>query len=217
MAHNVICLHCKKSFDRDKEPYAKVSKNRYAHAKCALNVNKNIEIIDPTDFVNCLYCKELIRKTDKDVIKFRVSCYAHKTCKQKEDARPKTDEEKLHLYIIDLFNVDAVPLRIKKQITQYIQEYNYTYSGILGTLKYCYEIKKMNLEKANGGIGIVPYLYSEAKNYYTKLNTLQNKNKDIKKIEKVKITEIRIKAPKRVERKRKLFTFLDEEVNSNGQ
>lgn len=217
MAHNVICVHCKKTFDRDKEPYAKVSAKRYAHANCALKVNKNIEIIDPTDVVECLYCKKLINKTDKDVIKFRVNCFAHISCKQKEDERKKTPEEELYLYIIDLFNVDAVPLKVKRQISQYVKEYNYTYSGILGTLKYCYEIKKNSLEKANGGIGIVPYLYQEARSYYARLYELQNKNKDTKKIEKVKITEIKIKAPKRVERKRKLFTFLDDEVSSNEQ
>ena len=217
MAHNVICFHCKKTFDRDKEPYVKVSAKRYAHSKCELAVHPNAEVIDPTTLVNCLYCKELINKNDKDVVKFRVSCYAHRACKDKDDARPKTAEEKLYLYIRDLFNVDAVPLRVKKQITQYINEYNYTYSGILGTLIYCYEVKKNPLEKANGGIGIVPYLYQEAKNYYTRLDELKSKNKDLKKIEKVKVTEIKIKSPKRVERRRKLFTFLDDEVKSDGQ
>ena len=34
MAHKVICLYCKKQFDRDKEPTQKVSARRYAHLNC---------------------------------------------------------------------------------------------------------------------------------------------------------------------------------------
>jgi hypothetical protein len=36
IAHSVICLYCSTRFDRDKEAHAKVTKNRYAHATCAL-------------------------------------------------------------------------------------------------------------------------------------------------------------------------------------
>jgi hypothetical protein len=42
----------------------------------------------------------------------------------------------------------------------------YTYSGIKRTLEYFYEVKKNSIEKANGGIGIVPWVYEEAKRYY---------------------------------------------------
>lgn len=47
-----------------------------------------------------------------------------------------------------------------------MQDYNYTYSGILRTLKYVFEVKNGDLSKANGGIGIVPWKYQEAYNYY---------------------------------------------------
>ena len=35
MAHFVICPYCGRHFDRDKEPFIKVSARRYAHSACA--------------------------------------------------------------------------------------------------------------------------------------------------------------------------------------
>lgn len=40
------------------------------------------------------------------------------------------------------------------------------YKGMFLTAKYCYEVKKMNLNKAEGGIGIIPYYYMEAERYF---------------------------------------------------
>lgn len=42
------------------------------------------------------------------------------------------------------------------------------YRGQLLTLKYFYEIKKNKTDKANGSIGIIPFVYAEAKAYYEK-------------------------------------------------
>jgi predicted transcriptional regulator len=41
-----------------------------------------------------------------------------------------------------------------------------TYKGQLLTLKYFFEIKKSSIEKSNGSIGIIPWIYSEAAEYY---------------------------------------------------
>lgn len=42
------------------------------------------------------------------------------------------------------------------------------YRGQLLTLKYFYEVKKNSTEKAHGSIGIIPFIYDEAKYYYEK-------------------------------------------------
>ena len=39
MAHPVKCPYCKKTFDRDKEEYIQVAAKRYAHKKCAEQLN----------------------------------------------------------------------------------------------------------------------------------------------------------------------------------
>ena len=82
--------------------------------------------------------------------------YAHVRCAE-EDAQQKEkiqkDQEALNEYIKQLFHVEKVPERINRQIRQYVRDNNYSYSGILKTLKYWFEIKNGDLEKTNGGIG----------------------------------------------------------------
>ena len=34
------------------------------------------------------------------------------------------------------------------------------------TLRYFYDVKKGDKEKANGGIGIIPFIYKDAENYW---------------------------------------------------
>jgi starvation-inducible outer membrane lipoprotein len=79
-------------------------------------------------------------------------------------------------------------------------------------LAYFYEVKKNSTEKANGGIGIIPYVYNNAYNYYYNI-WMANQTNNAKPIEQYQPQErvIKIPPPKRVEKKKKLFSFLDEE------
>ena len=74
-----------------------------------------------------------------------------------------------------------------------------------------YEIKGGDKSKANGGIGIVPYVYKDAYNYHYNLWLAQQKNKDVKiELYTPQVKEIVIPRPQRKVKKRQLFTFLDE-------
>ena len=124
------------------------------------------------------------------------------------------DREELYDYIMKLFNISFVDPKIQKQIKKYIEENNYTYSGIKKALVYFFEIKGNSVEKANGGIGIVPYVYTQAYNYYYSLWLAQQKNEDKVVQEYIpKVKEIVIPIPEKNPRKRKLFSFLDDEEN----
>ena len=113
---------------------------------------------------------------------------------------------------MELFQVEYLNPRIRKQINQYVNEYKYTYSGILKALKYFYEVKGNSIGKSNGGIGIVPYIYKDSYNYYYDLWLAHQVNED-KEIQQYvpKVIEIVIPLPKRQPYRRKLFSFLDEE------
>ena len=127
----------------------------------------------------------------------------------------KEEQDKIALenYIMKMFNTTYIDPRIRKQIKQYIEDYHYTYSGIHKSLTYFYEIKGNSIDKANGGIGIVPYIYQKAYQYYFSLWEAQQKNKDVVIEEYVPtVKEIIIPPPQRKTKKRKLFTFLDEEI-----
>lgn len=169
--------------------------------------------------VTCVYCKE---RFDRDRIPFKqVSSrrYAHLGCYEREEAKVQKelgDKEKLEEYIMKMFGESYINPRIRKQIKQYVEEYEYTYSGILKSLTYFFEVKGNSIEKANGGIGIVPYVYKDAYNYYYSLWLAQQKNEHFKPEEYIPVVrEIHIPIPQRNIHKRQLFTFLDDEVEEN--
>lgn len=221
-AHYVTCQYCKARFNRDAEEYVILATRRYGHASCMLREAskdpnfKKLEIIDPNDTVNCAYCHKPMSKKDEDCVMIGNNKYVHLSCKELEETREKTDKEKLEDYIKQLFNTNYVSPRVQKQIKQYTEEYNYTYSGIQKALCYFYEIKHGDLLKANGSISIVPYVYRQAYDYYYDLWLAQQKNKDMKiELYTPKIKEIIIPRPTCKVKKRPLFTFLDEEQEDN--
>lgn len=166
--------------------------------------------------VTCTVCG---KRFDRDKLPFQaVSArrYAHIECFKEQEAKLKKieqDKQKLEQYIMKLFGEDYVNARVRKQINTFIQEYEYTYSGIHKALTYFFEIKGNSIEKANGGIGIVPYVYKDAYNYYYSIWLANQKNEYVKPEDFViPVREVHIPVPQRKVKQRKLFTFLDEEV-----
>ena len=166
--------------------------------------------------VTCIHCKQKFDRDKFPYVQVSARRYAHQECSLSEDQKKNKDEQdkiELENYILQLFKTDFIDARIRKQIKQYREEYNCTYSGIRKALVYFYEIKGNSIEKANGGIGIVPYVYQHAYNYYLALWQAQQKNQDKVLVDYVpQVKEIVIPRPQRKVKKRDLFTFLDEEV-----
>lgn len=165
--------------------------------------------------VTCVYCKQRFDRDKFPYVQVSARRYAHQECSLTEEQKiSKEEQDKIDLenYILKLFKVDYVDARVRKQIKQYREEFNYTYSGIRKALTYFYEVKGNSIEKANGGIGIVPYVYQNAYNYYLALWQAQQKNQDKVLNDYVpRVKEIVIPRPQRKVKKRELFTFLDEE------
>ena len=219
----VTCKYCGKKFDRQKEPYIQIPRGqtfRYAHAQCyldAVNAGKEkerYEIYDPHRFTNCFWCNKAILPTDKDVMELpdMYGRYAHKTCVSKH---PADDTERLKVYIIQLYKCedDALWPKLMLQAQTIAKDYNFTYSGIMKSLEYFHRVKK-NPVDTKYGIGIIPYVYNEAKEYYYKLYLAQHANDDKDLSQYVPKDEvIHIKPPKKQPTRRKLFSFLEKEVN----
>lgn len=155
MAHKVICLYCKKQFDRDKEPTQKVSARRYAHLNCWKEHLANMS------------------QEEKDIQNF-------------------------FDYTKKLFGEDYNYILTKKLAERYVKENNYTYSGMLKTLKWYYEKEGHSIEKSNGSIGIIPYIYKQALNYYYALYQAQlvNKEKDLSNFTTSKERIVKIESPR---------------------
>ena len=165
-------------------------------------------------YVTCVYCGERFNRDKELTTQISARRYAHKECAEKHEANKSQEEkdlEALEKYIMHLFDEPYVNARVRKQLKEYKEQYNFTYSGILKTLIYWYEIKGNSTEKANGGIGIIPYVYNDALKYYYTLYLakLANESKDIEIYKpKEKVIEI---LPPRVQPKRIRLLFEDEE------
>lgn len=167
--------------------------------------------------VKCLYCGKTFDASIEPFVKPRANRYAHEACaKGIETAKTQDekDKEALESYIKKLFGVKSISVKIRKQIEKYHQENNYSYSGIRKSLVYFYEVRGNSLEKANGGIGIVPYIYADAFTYYRAIWEAQQQNKDIEIAQyNLPTREIKIEPPQReiMGRKQKGFLFLEED------
>lgn len=160
----------------------------------------------------CFYCNEYFDRNAEEFVAVNNRRYAHKKCHDAAQAG-KTQEEKdyesLINYIKQIFGYTLVPAKVTRQITDYKKSYNFTYSGMLKALIWWFDVKKNSIEAANGGIGILPYIYNDAKTYYYGLYLAQQANKD--KTVKIKIEEIEIAPPRIYVQPPKLFNIGEEE------
>ena len=102
-----------------------------------------------------------------------------------------------------------------RQAENMVVKNGFTYSGIRGSLTYFFLVKKNSPENDNY-LGIVPYVYEEAKEYYRKIKEANRKNELNKELIKSKpvVSQVKIKANEKNEKISK-FSFLDEEGELN--
>ena len=164
--------------------------------------------------VKCLYCGEQFDRNDPSNHFIKVGRrYAHQKCAEEYNnslTQEQKDLKDLIDYIKILLKEDYNFMKVKKQIEDYHKKYDYSYSGMLRSLKWFYEIKNNSIDKANGGIGIIPFIYNDAYKYYYNIYLAQQKNKDIENYH-TRITEITIQSPRMYVRPPQLFNLDQEE------
>lgn len=163
--------------------------------------------------VKCKYCGIQFDRNAEPFVAVGGRRYAHKACAEKHDEGLSQEERnyaELEAYIKELFQESYLNAKVKAQIKNFKKEYNYTYSGMLKTLKWWYQIKGNSVDLARGGVGIIPYVYNEALNYYYTLFLAQNANKDLTEF-RPKVQEIEISSPRVRVKKQKLFNLGEEE------
>jgi hypothetical protein len=147
--------------------------------------------------VKCFYCTEDFDANQEEFVMVNSRRYAHKTCYDKVQLgknQEEKDYEALIAYIKQKFELNTISAKISKQIANYRKDYNFTYSGMLKALIWWFDVKHNTLEKTNGGIGILPYIYNDAKTYYYGLYLAQNANQN-KTIQR-KVEQITIDSPR---------------------
>ena len=136
--------------------------------------------------VKCVKCGCEFDRDKIQAVRIGARRYGHATCYPEiTDYVPlvqMTEEEKelknLEEYIKQIYKVDYIDAKIRKQIKDSKTQYGYSYSGMQKTLYWFYEIKNNPIEKAKGSIGIIPYIYKEAYNYFYNIYLAQEVNKE---------------------------------------
>ena len=123
----------------------------------------------------CRTCKKYfdIDSTPKDEwIMPSKGWYYHTKCYNdwKNNQNNVTDDD----WVLHIYDFLARDLKVsynyhmcEAQRKKFIKENKFTNKGIYFTLKYFYEIKHNSWDKGNGGLGIIPYVYKEATQYWT--------------------------------------------------
>lgn len=137
--------------------------------------------------VKCPYCGQSFQREDTEFIQLGRR-YAHKECFDIVN--------QIHEYMQHKLGEQYSKTKVESQIKNFVSKEGMSINAIYKTLIYWYDIKKSSIDQANGGIGIVPYIYSEyltyVKNQYE--NSQINKNKNIRDFIGKNPTEIIAKA-----------------------
>ena len=168
--------------------------------------------------VTCIYCKQIFDRDKEPAVLVSTRRYAHALCAEKankEQTQAEKDYDQLILYIRKILKESYVDAKVKKQIMDFKKQYNYTFSGMLKTLEWWYEIKKNPIDKANGGIGIIPFVYQEAYNYYKAIYDAQQNAAAGLCNYQPRIEEIEIPPPVATYRLPQLFDIEEEVENDN--
>lgn len=125
-------------------------------------------------------CPECEYQVDKDTqkhVKHSGKTY-HEHCFQQFEVR-KTHRDDLHNYICELYGCSVPNILILKQIKEYQEINKFTLKGIELALRYFHDIQGNsvldNKDDKIQGIGIVAWIYQEAKSHYIKMADITKK------------------------------------------
>jgi len=165
--------------------------------------------------VKCSVCGEIFDTNKIQAVKSSARRYAHYSC-MPNGTKIKIEQKdpnliELEEYLKKIFNSDFVSPRVRKQLNQYTEEFKYTYDGILKSLKWFFEVQGRQVEETYG-IGIVPYVYKQAQEYYNTiaLAKIINAEKPIEKYHQKQARLIKIKSPTLEKKEDKFFNLGDE-------
>lgn len=164
--------------------------------------------------VKCKYCGE---QFDINTIPFiyleKSRRYVHKECPDgnSETIQREKDRDTLANYIKTHLGQEIYgDPKTWVQLERYYKK-DFTPIGIYNCLVYMLEIQHKSLK--NGNLGLIPYYYKDAQEYFEKIEKAKEVNEEriAESDNFYQVIEVTIKSPQRKKQKPKLFSFLDEE------
>lgn len=107
----------------------------------------------------------------------------------------ETPQKQLEKYICKIFKIEEMTPFLRNQLLKICTENpRFTYDGIKGSLYYYFDIKQHDPD-IKFGIGIVPYIYEDAKEFFAKKSRIakQTEQLSVKNADEV----VHIRTPKR--------------------
>lgn len=132
--------------------------------------------------VQCRLCKEKFDIEQNEFVLIGQKSYYHKDCydiwianRQNPNAAEYTTDfwyESVIDYLYRDVRMNMDFMKVRSQWNHFIKpEKKMTPKGIYFALRYFYEVMGGTSSKADGGIGIVPYIYKESAQYWTELES----------------------------------------------
>jgi hypothetical protein len=168
--------------------------------------------------LKCPICNKLNLKEDTELFKKRYyckgECIEDILSQQKKKDQNQEDWNELYEYIIELYGHKPTGIMFKQLGDFRKDPYNYTNKGMYLTLKYFYGIKGQSVLE-DAGLGIIPYVYEEAKKNFLEQREVSEYNiehESNEKIERVKINRRKNKNKERLIGSIINFDDLDKEL-----
>lgn len=153
----------------------------------------------------CAYCGcKTVDKNSDDYIQINGKNY-HKICGERQK-----EKDSCINYLCLVLGLKAPGPRIYTQLKEYTTQRGYSYKGIEQTLYFIYEVlkKKDKFPVAKKTIGLVPYYYTEAQNYF---NEIEYKKEQVEKeIKEAKANEQIVKSTLGSRKEKQLAYNLDD-------
>lgn len=149
--------------------------------------------------IKCSYCGKQITTAKYKTVKgkkYHYECYAEMTSKAKEVEVEKKINfsgeayQKLINYIVELYSVKPIHQKVLKstaqqEVERIINTCGYSYEGIYNSLVYYHHILGNDIYE-RVSIGIVPYIYDEAQEFFKNMKDVNEAN-DSRKIDNKKV------------------------------
>lgn len=149
----------------------------------------------------CPYCKDRVAKEDsvqEGKRYFHFDCLEKKKEEEKEQRRHAEDYKSLIDYICRLYGLDAPTGMILKQVKDFQTEYNFKLKGMELALRYFHETQNNPVIEGNG-IGIIVYVYEEAKRHFMTKMKVEASLKEMEECDKYQ--EIVVDLSRKIKRK----------------
>ena len=185
------CMYCRGRIDLDKEEIVNIGASQ-VHKSCyeaRQKATKEIEAIQTKnkeerksrqkDLKKCYYCNQYFDITKEEFRMATTNRYAHVSCYNKNHTADDEFIPKIYQFLKQEVLITYDFAQCERQRKHFVTKLGYTNEGILNALKYFYKVKKQSPEKSGNRIGIVPYVYSEAKEYY---DNIERKQKQLTKV-----------------------------------